>query len=159
MIDSFEDNRTNIDFFQNQAVRHSTFIHTNPMQVYHTLTSPQGLDAWLTTCASVQAKKDVEINFRWVNWGSNHISTQDGGLVLVAITGKCFVFQWNPDVPDYPTTVEINLTNKDGGTIVSFREQGFAATPSGLQAMVDCATGWGEALTLLKYYLEYELHY
>ena len=159
MKDASKHNSTYPDFLQNQAICHSTFIHANPMQVYLALTTPQGLDAWFTTGASVQAIKGGEINFRWVNWGPDHISTQDGGSVLEAIPGERFVFQWHPDVPDYPTTVEINLTFKDGGTIVSLREHGFAATPSGLQAMVDCATGWGEALTLLKFYLEYGLHY
>jgi uncharacterized protein YndB with AHSA1/START domain len=147
------------EYLQSQVISHSTFIRVNPMQVYQALATPQGLDAWFTTGASVQVKKDGEIHFRWVNWGPHHISTEDGGPVLEAIPGERFIFQWHPDVPDYPTTVEINVTFKDGGTIVSLCEHGFADTPSGLQAMVDCATGWGEALTLLKFYLEYGLHY
>ena len=146
-------------FLKDQALTHSTFIRANPRQVYQALTTAQGLDAWFTTGASVHAAQGGKIHFRWVNWGPNNISTEDGGPVLEAIPGKRFVFQWHPDTLDYTTTVEINLSFKDGGTIVSLCEHGFAATPSGLQAMIDCPTGWGEALTLLKFYLEHGLRY
>lgn len=78
---------------------------------------------------------------------------------MEVIPGARFVFQWHPDLPDYATTVEIKFAPIDGGTIVSLREFGFADTASGIDAMVNCATGWGEALTLLKFYLEHSLRY
>ena len=41
------------------------------------------------------------------------------------------------------------------GTIVRLREAGYYNTPSGIRSMVECAAGWGEALTLLKFYVEH----
>jgi hypothetical protein len=38
-------------------------------------------------------------------------------------------------------------------------EQGYKQTTSSLQACLGCATGWGEALTLLKFYLEHGITY
>ena len=140
-------------------IKHSTLIHAEPKRVYDALTTSDGLDAWFTSGANVNAHPGGEIHFRWVNWGPDQISMEDGGSVIEAIPPERFVFQWHPDLPEYATTVEINLVPKDGGTIVSLRELGFADTPSGIAALANCATGWGEALTLLKFYLEHGLHY
>jgi len=73
------------EHLQNQAIQHATFIRTNPLQVYLALTTPHRLDAWFITGASVLAVRDGQINFRWVNWESGHISTEDGGPLLQAI--------------------------------------------------------------------------
>jgi hypothetical protein len=72
---------------------------------------------------------------------------------------RCFVFQWFPDLPDYATTVEINFVPAEGGTIIRLHEYGYADTASGRTALISCAAGWGEALTLLKIYMEHGLHY
>ena len=141
------------------SVSHSTLIHTDIGLVYDALTTSRGLDAWFTQGATVDPRPGGEIHFRWVDWGPEHITTQDGGPVLEAVPPHRFVFQWHPDTPDYATTVEINLQSIDGGTIVSLREYGFAGTASGQVAMINCAAGWGEALTMLKFYLEYGVRY
>ena len=58
-----------------------------------------------------------------------------------------------------PSTIEINLAAVEGGTIVSLREYGCADTPSARSAMLSCAAGWGEDLTLMKFYMEYGVVY
>ncbi|OGO31065.1 MAG: hypothetical protein A2136_07240 [Chloroflexi bacterium RBG_16_54_11] len=140
-------------------IHHSTFIRAEPQRVYNALTTPEGLDAWFTTGASVEAHEGGEIVFRWKDWGPDHINDEDGGPVLETVYPRRFVFQWHPDLPEYTTTVEINITPAEGGTIISLREHGFADTPSARTALMNCATGWGEALTLLKFYLEYGVVY
>jgi uncharacterized protein YndB with AHSA1/START domain len=107
----------------------------------------------------VNAVPAGEIRFHWENWGPNHITEEDGGPVLEANPPKRFVFQWYPDTPDYATTVEIDIKPTEDGTIVSLREYGYADTASTSLAMINYATGWSLALTLLKFYLEHSLHY
>lgn len=147
------------EFPRKLEISHSTIIRADPLRVYLALATSKGLDAWFTSGASVNAQPGGEIHFRWVNWGPDHVLTEDGGPVLEAIPGARFVFQWHPDLPDYATTVEINFLANEDGTIVSLHEYGFANNESGFAAMINCATGWGEALTLLKFYLEHGLHY
>jgi hypothetical protein len=72
---------------------------------------------------------------------------------LETIPPRRFIFQWHPDAPDYATMVEINIKPTEGGTIVSLREYGYADTASTSLAMINYATGWSLALTLLKFYL------
>ena len=109
--------------------------------------------------SKVNAVPGGEIHIRWVNRGSDHITAEDDGLVLEAIPQKRFVFQWHPDKLNNPTTVEINNEPTVGGTIVSLREHGYSYTESSRTTMINCAVGWGEALTLLKFYLEHGVHY
>jgi hypothetical protein len=69
------------------------------------------------------------------------------------------VFQWHPDSSEYLTTVDVVFEHEPRGTVVRLREHGYADTPAGREAFVTCATGWGEALTLLKFYVEHGLRY
>jgi len=140
-------------------IRHSTFIRTDPLSIYIALTTSRSLDSWFTDGSKVNAFPGGEIYLRWVNWGPDHVTAEDGGPVLEAIPQKRFVFQWHPDKLNNPTTVEINNEPTVGGTIVSLREHGYSYTESSRTTMINCAVGWGEALTLLKFYLELGVHY
>ncbi|HEX9091737.1 MAG TPA: SRPBCC domain-containing protein [Anaerolineales bacterium] len=143
------------DDLQMLEVIHSTLIRADALPIYNALTTSEGLDAWFTNGAKVNPCPGGQILFRWENWGPDNITTEDGGKVLEAVPAQRFVFQWHPDSPGYATTVEINFRPAENGTIVCLREYGFTDTPSGRMAMMNCATGWGEALTLLKFYIEH----
>ncbi len=45
------------------------------------------------------------------------------------------------------------------GTVVSVKEHGYQDSTEGHVRCLECATGWGEALTLLKFYVEHGLRY
>jgi uncharacterized protein YndB with AHSA1/START domain len=140
-------------------ILHSTLIRAAPEQVYQALATAEGLDAWFTRGATMDPRPGGSITFRWRDWGPERISDEGGGAVLEAIPGQRFVFQWHPDTEAYATTVEIDLEPDPQGTTVRLRESGYQDTPSGREAFTNCATGWGEALTLLKFYLEHSLRY
>ena len=106
------------------------------------------------------AIRKTEINhFRWVEWGPDRVSEEDSGPVLEARRPLRFVFQWHPDGPDYATTVEVDFQAEGDLTIVRLCESGFRDTSAGREAFANCAAGWGEALTLLKFYVEHGLRY
>ena len=83
------------------------------------------------------------IHFRWVEWGPDRISEEDGGPVLEARRPERFVFQWHPDGPEYATTVEVDFQVEADHTIVRLCETGFRDTLSGRTAFANCAAGWG----------------
>jgi uncharacterized protein YndB with AHSA1/START domain len=107
----------------------------------------------------VDARAGGKIIFRWKDWGPDKYTTEAVGPVLEAKRGKRFVFQWASDNPSYYTTIEVDFEAVEEGTVVRLREHGYQDTPSGRAAMLECAAGWGEALTLLKYYVEHGLTY
>jgi uncharacterized protein YndB with AHSA1/START domain len=135
----------------NEKVQFSTLVRANPERVYAALTTAQGLDAWFTTNAEVDARPGGKIIFRWRDYAEN------GGPVLEAIPPKRFVFQWKADTDAYLTTVAIDFEPTADGTRVSLSEYGYEDTPTGLKDMLARATGWAEELTLMKFHLEHGL--
>ena len=140
-------------------ITQSTLIRAAPEAVYDALTTPEGLDSWFTVGAETDPRPGGQIIFRWKDWGPDKFHGESIAPVLEANRGVRLVFQWRPDTPDYYTTIEIDFEAIEGGTIVQLREHGYHDTPSGREALMECATGWGEALTLVKFYLEHNIRY
>jgi uncharacterized protein YndB with AHSA1/START domain len=118
----------------------------------------EGMDS-CSAGAQIDPRPGGSIHFRWVNWGPDHITAEDGGPVLEADRPVRFVFQWHPDDPAYATTVEVDFEPSGDDTIVSLLEHGYRDTPGGRAACLNCAAGWGEALTLLKFFVEHGVRY
>lgn len=131
-------------------VRYAVTVHAPGTAVYDALTVPEQLDGWFTTGSEIDARPGGHITFRWRDWGPERITAEDRGPVLVADRGREFTFQW----ADPPLTVEIRFEPEGSDTIVRLRERGFPDTPEGLEMLVEQAAGWGEALTLLKFFVE-----
>lgn len=138
-------------------IRYRTYIAAPPKLVYDTLTSATGWDAWFTQGTELDARPGGSILFRWVDFSVYHYTGQDGGPVLEALPPRRFVFQWTPG--DSTTTVAFDLEPQGPGTAVTITESGHTTSEQDLAALVECAAGWGEAITLLKIYLEHGLTY
>lgn len=134
-----------------------TYVESPPEVVYETLATSSGWDAWFTQGAEVDARPGGWIHFQWVRFGAERISAEDGGPVLEAIPGARLVFQWNPrsDRGTTATTVAFDLEARGPGTAITVTESGHGTSEEDLVTYMQCAAGWGEALTLLKIYLEH----
>ncbi|MCI0490516.1 MAG: SRPBCC domain-containing protein [Blastocatellia bacterium] len=142
-----------------EKVNFTTLVRAEPERVYDALATAEGLDAWFTTGASVDARPEGRIDFRWKDWGHARYTGENGGPVLEARRPNRFVFQWKVDRDSYNTTVEIDFEAVEEGTLVRLIEYGYEDTPSGMKDLLDRATGWGEVLTLMKFYLEHGVSY
>ena len=135
----------------------NTFIAVPPRRVYDALTTASDWDAWFTQGTELDARVGGGILFRWVDARVDRYTTTAGGPVLEAEPPRRFAFQWTPG--DSTTTIEFNLEPLGPGTRLSVKESGHKLTQKDVEALADCAAGWGEALTLLKFYLEHGLTY
>ena len=135
----------------------ATFVRAPQERVYDALTQATELDAWFTTGAEIDARPGGEMRWRWVDWGPDRITAEDFGLVLEARRPERFVFQWQAALGG--TTVEVDFEEHPDGTVVRLHEHGYPDTAKGWTGFSDCSTGWGEALTLLKFYVEHGLRY
>jgi uncharacterized protein YndB with AHSA1/START domain len=130
--------------------KHSEFIRAPRERVYDAFATADGLDGWFTRGARVDAKPGGAMLFRWVDWGAEKTINQEApGRVLEAIRPERFVFQWGEAGEE--TTVEIILEEREGGTLLKLREYGFHK----IENVIDNASGWGQALTLVKFWLEH----
>lgn len=143
-----------------EEIRYATLVRASAEKVYAGIATAEGLDGWFTTGASVDARPGGEIVLRWQEFGPDKVTGVDRGPVLEAERPHRFVFKWQvDDDPSWQSTVEIDFEPVEEGTIIRLREHGYPDTPQGLRAMLNCAAGWGEALTLWKYYVEHGVRY
>jgi uncharacterized protein YndB with AHSA1/START domain len=142
-------------------IKQATLIRTSPERVYDAIATAEGLDSWFTSGSVVDARPGGRIQFVWKDWGPDKYTTESDGPVLEAERGKRFVFQWNPDSGnrELATTIEINLEAVEEGTILRLREYGHENTSTSIAALAECAAGWGEAITLMKFYVEHGITY
>jgi uncharacterized protein YndB with AHSA1/START domain len=138
-------------------IHYNTYIDAPPERVYDTLTTPSGWDAWFTQGAEVDPRPGGYMLFRWVNFKVDRYTAESRGPVLEADRPRRFVFQWTPG--DSTTTIEFDLEPLGPGTVLTVTESGHTTSPKDLEALVECASGWGEAVTLLKFYLEHGITY
>jgi uncharacterized protein YndB with AHSA1/START domain len=134
------------------AICHSTYIAVFPAEVYRCLTTAGGWDGWFTEGTEIDAREGGFIRLRWKDFGVTHLTMEDGGPVIEAVSNERFGFRWQPG--SQATTVMFTLAPLGDGTLVEVTETGYPATAEDLVALVNCAAGWGEALTLMKFYLE-----
>ncbi len=135
-------------------IRHKVYIKTDLERVYKTLTTAEGWDAWFTNGTEIGTEF---IKFKWVEYGPDRVTTEDGGKITTLIPNQHFAFEWKPG--DSITTVTFTLNPNGDGTILEVHETGYSSSKQDLIALANCAAGWGEALTLLRFYLEFGVTY
>jgi uncharacterized protein YndB with AHSA1/START domain len=140
-------------------IRCSILVRAPRERVFDAITVAEHLDGWFTVGAEIDARAGGHIKFRWKDWGADNSTQEDGGPILEFNRPERFVFQWHPDGPSYYTTVTLEFIEDPRGTIIKLHERGYHDTPSGRKAFVGCATGWGEALALLKFWVEHNIRY
>lgn len=137
-------------------ILHKVLVRAPREKVYDAMTTAEGLDGWFTEGSFVDRKVGGKIIFRWKNWGVDKVTTEAECPIIEVKVPKRFVFKW---WDDHYTTVEMDFEEVKEGTILSVKEHGYQDTKEGHRRCLECATGWGEALTLIKFYVEHGLRY
>lgn len=136
----------------NAPILHKVLIRVPREKIYDAMTTAEGLDGWFTTGSSVDRKVGGKIIFRWKNWGVDKVTTEAECPIIEVKIPERFVFKW---WEDHYTTVEMDFEEVKEGTIVKLKEHGYQDTEEGHKRCLECAVGWGESLTLLKFFIEY----
>ena len=129
-----------------------TFIRADIETVFRAIATAEGLDEWFTKGSTLEQRNGGKIQFVWKDWGADSVNEKAGGPILEYDPPRRLVYKWGSEPP---STVEIDLVERGGGTLITARETGYLNTKEGWARCLDCASGWGEALTLLKFYLEH----
>ena len=141
-------------------IRHSVFIRAPRAKVWAALTTAQAMDAWWGTRGSeIDLRPGGTLTLRWRGWGAERDINADRDCVVIEVLApKRFVFRWG-DTADAMTTVEFELEEREGGTLLRLREHGFAPTTKGRESFEGNSLGWGEAATLVKFFVEHGVRY
>jgi uncharacterized protein YndB with AHSA1/START domain len=141
------------------SITHKTYIKADQEEVFNILSTAEGWNSWFTDNTSIQLTPEGtgEIRLRWTEFGNNRENMEDGGRILEAISNKSFIFQWSPG--ERKTTVSFKLEPYKEGTLIILEEAGYSNSEKDLNACIGCAVGWGEAMMLLKIYIEHGIVY
>jgi uncharacterized protein YndB with AHSA1/START domain len=136
------------------------FIRAPREKVWTAFTTPKGLDGWWGTRGSeIDLRPGGKLRLHWRGWGAEQDINADVDCVILEVTPPArFVYQWG-DTPADMTTVEFDLEDRTGGTLLRLREHGFAPTAKGRRSFEGNSLGWGEVSILLKFYVEHGLSY
>jgi len=130
--------------------KQSVYIRAPRAKVCDAFATADGLDGWFTRGSRIEARPGGTLLFRWVDWGADKsINADVPGRVLEAKRPERLVFEWGE--PGNESTVEIVFEERDGGTLLRLREYGFRK----IENVIENAGGWGEALTLAKFWVEH----
>lgn len=139
------------------GIKQRTFIAAPPEKVYDTITSATEWDAFFTTGMQLEPRPGGICSFAWKDWGPDFYTLQVPGRVLEATRPTRFTFEWGREGKE--TRIRFDLKEQFGGTVVTVTEDGYPDTSEGRAAILECASGWGEAVTLLKFYIEKGMTY
>ena len=133
------------------------FIKTTREKAFNGLATPEGLDGWFTTGTTMDKKgPGGTLTLKWKNWGVDKINDSVECPIIEYHFPELFAFKW---WSDHYTSVYFTFSELNDGIIISLRESGYQKSDEGIRRCIDCSVGWGEALTLLKVYLEHGISY
>lgn len=133
-----------------------TLVRRPRTEVFPLLATAAGLDRWFTTGAELDPQPGGRMLFRWEDWGADGYTGTSVATVVEYRPPEQFTFTWWEDAP---TTVSISFEDHPEGCVVTVNETGYSNTPTGRERCLECAVGWGEALTLVKFAAEHGLRY
>lgn len=138
-----------------ERVEVKVVVNASPERVWEAIATAAGLDGWFTRGTRLDATPGGRLSLRWEAWGPDAFTGTYDGTVLAADPPRRFVFRWPVDARTYDTTVEIDLEPRGRGTLLRLVEHGFEEGPGGLREMLGRSSGWGEALALMKLFVEH----
>ncbi len=139
-----------------EKIKQATFIQRTPEEVFDAITSAEVWNAFFTHRSTLDPKPGGAFIWRWNDWGPDKYALEVPGTVIEASRPERFVLEWGGDKP---TRISMVLSEQSGGTVLRLTEQGYTNDSKGRAMALECAAGWGEAITLLKFYLEHGLIY
>ncbi len=113
--------------------------------------------SWFTDGSANDPRPGGSYKFVWHGFGPDRVDLTSEGRVVEAVPNARFAFDWASGAGT--TRVVFTLEPRGPGTVVRVREEGYSWSDADVRACLECAAGWGEALTLLRFRLEHGVRY
>jgi uncharacterized protein YndB with AHSA1/START domain len=134
------------------VVKHRVYVAAPVAKVFSLLTTGDGWTRWFTQRAHVEPKPGGKVAFEWANFGPDQVSVKDEGHVIEIVKDQKFSFSWHPG--KHATTVSLSFEPRGDGCVIDLQETGYQFELEDVKVALDVAAGWGEAMTLFKFYVE-----
>jgi len=135
-------------------IRYATLIKAPRDDVFRAVSTADGWNAWFTSECELDPVPGGVFHPVWRDFGPDKVTKSDFGRVVDVHAPERITFEWTPVGSDHPTQFTFTLQERPDGTVVRLVDEGYPDDDDGIDALLDCACGWGEALTLLRVHLE-----
>lgn len=145
-------------------IQHATLVQAPLAACFELFGSAQGWDRWFTQGMQMQARVGGTMRFRWVEFGADRVTAEEDGLIEHVDPPKLLVFRWQMQRIDGGTRVSLKFSAEPvaaddaAATRIEVTDAGYPDDANGRRCWMECATGWGEALTLARFAAESALH-
>jgi uncharacterized protein YndB with AHSA1/START domain len=134
---------------------HAVTIAAPPQRVWDTLTCADGWNAWFTHGSTMDCRPGGAFSMRWSPDGPYPTQGNAEARITTVESPTRFAFEWNTKLGGTLVTFELQPLHDSRATRLGVTDAGFPDSSQGRHAHLDCAIGWGEAMTLLKIHLEH----
>jgi uncharacterized protein YndB with AHSA1/START domain len=138
-------------------IDYRTYVAVPPERVYAAISTGEGWSSWFMSGAIMDARPGGRYVFEWEAFGGDRTTLKLEGTVVEAEAPRTLAFRWGSG--HAMTLVRFTLEPRGAGTMVRAVEDGYGMTDEEVRSALQCACGWGEALTLLKFHLEHGIRY
>ncbi len=136
-------------------IRYATLIHAPREDVFRAVATADGWNGWYTSECELDPVPGGVFHPVWRDFGPNRTSKSDVGRVVEVSAPERIVFEWTPVGSENPTQFTFTLKAHAEGTVVQLVDEGYPDDDGDdVDALLDCACAWGEALTLLRFHVE-----
>ncbi|MXV52054.1 ATPase [Pedobacter sp. HMF7647] len=126
-------------------------ISKSPAEVFEAIVNPDKMSNYFIADSNGRLEESKELIWHFPEF------KDDCPVRSSKITKNEFVsFYWGPDEDE--TLVEISLTEKNGGTVVSVAEKSKENNEAGIKWLRGNTEGWANFLACMKAYLEYGIN-
>lgn len=138
-------------------IRYATLIRAPREDVFRAVATADGWNRWFTSECELDPVPGGVFLPVWRDFGPDAHSKSDVGRVVDVRPPERISFEWTPVGSDHPTQFTFTLEARGDDTVVRLVDEGYPdASDDDIDALLDCACGWGEALTLLRFHVERE---
>jgi uncharacterized protein YndB with AHSA1/START domain len=140
------------------AIRHAVLIYARRSEVWRAIASAEGWNGWFTSECTLEPWPGGAFRPVWHQWGPDRVDIADEGRVLEIRAPDRIAFEWQPE--GVTTRFAMTLARDGEDTRLELVDEGHAdETEEDRARSMRCACAWGEALMLLKHYVEYDVGY
>jgi len=123
--------------------------------VWKVFVNENGWDGWFTDGMKMELKEGGKIHFRWLRKTFGEEVTDEGIIHRLELP-HLIEFSWNSYEDGYRSRVRMEFFSSSyGGTWVRVVDHMIVLKEEDMKIKLECATGWGEMLTLAKVWIEY----
>ncbi len=143
-------------------IRHATLIYARRSDVWRAIATAEGWNGWFTSECTLEPYPGGAFRPVWRGFGADRTDAEDDGRIVEIRAPEKLVCEWHPEGATTQFTMTLARdSNSDGdATRVELVDAGYPdASDDDRARLLRCAAAWGEALTLLKFHVEYGLGY